>query len=104
MAETAPAASPREGAEQRMQQFEDRIDRLALACAALWSLLKEQTPLKDDDILLRITDLDLADDRLDGRIAPVLECRACGRKSARRHPRCLWCGRVRPPDAPFEGI
>ncbi len=104
MAQTAPAGTPGEATGDRLRHLEIRIDKLVLASSALWSLLKEHTPLTDTDVVLRITELDLRDGQLDGRLSPAVTCVKCGKKSSRRHDRCLWCGVFHPTDSPFESV
>ncbi len=52
----AARAADREtlNAQSREQQMQHRLYRLELVCMALWSLLKEHTNLKDDELAKRI--------------------------------------------------
>jgi len=76
-----------------IQALDDRIDKLFLINLALWSLLKEKTDLKDEDLLERIKEIDLSDGKLDGKVRqPAVECPQCKRKMSVKHQRCLYCG------------
>lgn len=70
-----------------------RIDKLALINMAMWSLLKQHTPLNEEDLLERVKEIDLQDGQLDGKVrtAPQ-ECPQCGRKLSQKHQKCLYCG------------
>jgi len=77
-----------------LMALEERIERLELACAGLWDLLKTRHGYSDDDIARHIHAVDLRDGKLDGK-AKVTEanCPSCGRKLATRsRKRCIWCG------------
>lgn len=78
----------------------DRIERLALASEAVWTLLQEKFGLSEDDLRARITEVDATDGQLDGRVrrAP-LECTACGRTSPRSWQHCMYCGELMSRDA-----
>ena len=69
-----------------------QVERLSLATAALWTLLRERTDFTDDELVDRVRELDLADGKRDGRMAHTLkECPQCSRKVSSRHPYCLYC-------------
>jgi hypothetical protein len=86
------AAKARE-ADRRADEVENRMDRLLLACAAMWSLLQEVTDLTEKDLQERMRELDLTDGRLDGKIVRTpVQCIVCHRPMSPRHVRCIWCG------------
>jgi hypothetical protein len=95
-AEDTAAAIDRDHAERaarQVQQYEERLDRLALVCMALWSLLKEQTDLTEEDLLERVRQIDLTDGKEDGKAKrQIAKCPQCGRTMSPRHGRCLYCG------------
>jgi len=81
--------------------LEKRLDRLTLACAAMWSMLKEQGHT-EEQLLARMQELDLRDGTLDGKIADrAAVCPQCTRKSRADRPTCLYCGATLPPQAAF---
>jgi hypothetical protein len=73
--------------------LEDRVDKLLLACTALWELLRDRTDLTEDDLLAKVQEVDLRDGQADGKITKtVKKCPACGRTMSPRHRQCLYCG------------
>ena len=71
----------------------DRLDRLALICMAMWSLIQSETNLTEDDLLQRVKEIDLMDGSTDGKITrKVLRCETCTRPVSSRHTRCIYCG------------
>jgi len=79
--------------ETKTREMSMQIERLSLACEALWTLLHDKLGVTEEEFLNRINDLDLADGELDGkrRQTPV-SCPQCNRTIARRFPNCMYCG------------
>jgi hypothetical protein len=74
----------------------ERLDRQALMSMALWSLMKDQFGLTDEQLLSRIQDIDLSDGKLDGKVMQgVTDCKKCKRSLSPRHAKCIYCGAVR---------
>lgn len=73
--------------------LQQRIDRLELVCEAMWKLLKEKTKAGDDELALKVRELDLSDGKADGKVSrgPV-ECPNCGKPNSRRRLWCIYCG------------
>jgi predicted Zn-ribbon and HTH transcriptional regulator len=87
-----------------IRELEDRLDRLTLACMAMWSLLQEKTKLTEEDLMERVKQIDLADGQEDGKLKlGVSKCAGCGRVMARRHLRCLYCGADKLNATAFDG-
>lgn len=98
---TASAAD----AVMHARELQRRIDKLALVCNALWSLVQEKTGLTEQDLLQRVEQLDLTDGRADGRLTKeVSRCGNCGRVMSRRHIRCLYCGGDRLTATAFDPV
>ena len=73
--------------------LEDRIDRLALICMAMWSLIRSETNLTEEQLLERVREIDLMDGEEDGKITrQVTQCSRCNRPMSSRHTRCIYCG------------
>jgi hypothetical protein len=79
-------ASAREVSELR-----GAVDRLTLACQALWALLGERIGMADSELLEKIREIDLSDGVLDGRVRKAKSCPNCGRQNGGRRIRCLYC-------------
>ena len=87
------AAGKVERVGQRIEAVEAKLDGLALACQAMWELLRENTNLTEDDISAKMEEIDLRDGRKDGKISSSTDqCSNCGRKTARQRATCLYCG------------
>ena len=90
------------GAQRELERLQGTVDKLSLACAALWELLKERDGLADDALLQRILEIDLRDGVIDGRIHErPSECPQCGRKNGPRRTSCLYCASALPDGGPF---
>ena len=71
-----------------------RCNRLAMVCEAMWTLLRDNMKITDDQLLDRINEIDLTDGRLDGKVAHehAIECPMCHREVSRKFANCLCCG------------
>ncbi len=88
-------------AETQTQALEQRVAALELACAALWTILKEQNGWTDDMLVNAIREVDARDGVVDGKIThSQLACPNCGRRRLTRcATRCSWCGAELPSPA-----
>jgi hypothetical protein len=81
-----------------------KVDRLSLACQAMWELLRDRSELTEDDIEAKILEIDGRDGRVDGKIATKLvDCATCGRPTNSRRGSCVMCGAPLKRDHQFEG-
>jgi len=49
--------------------------------------------VSDDELVQRITESDLSDGQLDGKVRrPPATCGGCGRTVSPRFPKCMYCG------------
>ncbi len=76
------------------EELEARCNRLAILCEAMWTLLRDQLQLTDEQLLDRINEIDLTDGRLDGRVerGSAIVCHSCNRRVARKFAKCMYCG------------
>lgn len=76
----------------RIEDLNERIDRLAMIIRALWALLEEQG-LTADQLTAKIEELDMGDGELDGQVRhqPV-DCPKCDSKVAPGLKMCQYCG------------
>lgn len=78
---------------REVQSLQRRVDTLALTCQALWEVLCEQRPLINDEVFLKMEEIDRRDGETDGKISPqLMACPNCRRPSNTRRPTCLYCG------------
>ena len=85
-------------AESAVESLKFDVNRLLMITEAPWTLLKQQHGYKDEDLVKLITEIDLRDGKLDGRVAPSepRTCPSCGRVAAKNRPVCLYCGKPVP--------
>ena len=78
---------------RHIYELERRMDRMALACQAMWELLREREGVTDKDIEQKMEEIDLRDGCRDGKMSRcVVKCPSCGRKSSSTRSSCLYCG------------
>ena len=68
-----------------LADLEFEVERLRIIAEALWRILKEKHALDDQELIRQVTLIDLADGKLDGRVAPTPPgpCPKCGRTLAK---------------------
>jgi len=80
-----------------MSRLEQRIDRLSLACQAMWELLRDTTDFDDSSIFQKMEEVDLRDGVADGKMGHTIgECPQCRRKVNTQRRLCLYCGEPMP--------
>lgn len=89
--------------EAAVETLEQRLDRLELACAAMWELLKE-SGRTEAELLDRMQAVDARDGQADGRLRrEPRRCPSCGRVAGRARASCVYCSAKLAPEAPFGG-
>lgn len=92
-AEVSSAKNAAREARREAESVEDKLDRALIACEAMWSLLRDKVGVTDMELLDRITEIDLSDGELDGKVRKTpVTCPKCSRVIARRFKRCIYCG------------
>jgi hypothetical protein len=77
---------------EELFDVEERIDRLILIVAAMWSLLEEQG-MTEEQLQQRIGEMDESDGVTDGKMTPLpTVCRQCGAKVSAGLTACQFCG------------
>ena len=71
---------------------DDRIDRLALLCEAMWELLIEKTDISEEDLQKKVAALDEVDGRKNFRRQRVAAPCECGAKVPPARLTCQFCG------------
>ena len=90
---TAAQGAAQAGAlEAQVRRLEGRVDKLAVVCEALWSLLAERTELSEDDLLARVEQLAADKTGPDGKPKNRAKCPKCGREVVPQNNRCFYCG------------
>ena len=85
-------------AQESVESMQQDINRLLLITEALWTLLKKQNGLTDDDLTKVVNEIDAKDGVLDGKPAkaPPRPCPNCGKMVAAHHTLCVFCGKTVP--------
>lgn len=73
--------------------LEDKMDRLALICCALFELMQSTAGVSEEQLRTKIAEIDLRDGQADGRITPrPKKCPKCDATISPKFQRCLFCG------------
>lgn len=91
---SATGAGESRRAMTEVEALAARCNRLAMLCEAMWTLIRDELKLTDEQLLDRINEVDLTDGRLDGRVerGSAIRCHQCGRNVARKFTKCMYCG------------
>jgi len=77
----------------QMDLLSERVERLTLACQALWEILQERQGLTENELKSRMREIDLRDGNLDGSIGQeTVNCPSCGRLTVTKRSQCQFCG------------
>ena len=78
---------------KEIRRLESKINGLALVSQALWELVRENTELTEQDIESKIEEIDLRDDRKDGKMTgKPSKCNKCTRPVHTKQNSCMYCG------------
>ncbi len=82
-------------AEADVELLKQDVERLLMITEVLWTILKEKHGYDDNELIRRVTEIDLRDGRLDGRVAaePPPECPYCHHVMTKHRPVCMYCGK-----------
>lgn len=76
----------------RIEDLNERIDKLLMIVRAMWALLEERG-MTADQLKAKIEEIDLLDGVADGQVrSQVVECPSCQSKVAPGLPNCQLCG------------
>lgn len=93
------------GNSSKIRSLEEKIDKLALICRAMWEILGTHADISEDDLLKKVEEIDLRDGKLDGKLLQdAKRCRNCGRMLSKRHRTCLYCGTKEQFESVFDTI
>ncbi len=90
----AGARSEARRAQTKAESLELDVERLLMITEALWTIMKEEHGYSDDQLIEKVSEIDMRDGRLDGqaKTPQVLKCPNCGRTLMKHRPVCLYCG------------
>jgi hypothetical protein len=76
---------------RRIEELDERIDKLAMIVRAMWALLEGQG-LTADQLIAKLEEIDLLDGVVDDQIRPrVVDCPSCHSKVAVGLKACQFC-------------
>ena len=90
----ASAQSAASSAKNEVSYLKNEVERLLMITEALWSFIKENHELKDDDLFAKVIEIDGKDGKVDGKVATSApkNCPACNRVLSKKKPFCMFCG------------
>ena len=72
-----------------------RLDVMTLANQALFEILRDRLGIEEEEVILRMAEIDARDGKKDGKISPrVLSCMRCGKKVSTTRQRCMYCAEL----------
>ena len=83
---------------------DDRIDRLALLCEAMWQVIVEETNISEEDLKKKVADLDMSDGRKNFRRQRMASPCECGAKVPPVSVTCQFCGAPAMGGSPFDVV
>jgi len=99
------AARTAKSVEELRKDMDEKIDRLALICRAMWELLRDSSSFSEEALQEKVTEVDLRDGIRDGKVTvPPKKCPECGRTVSKRHRRCIYCGAESLMDTAFDAL
>ena len=96
------AQAREEGAIQAALDLDEKVNRLALICRAMFELMQPPGGITEEQLAAKIHEIDERDGQADGRMTPKgKKCPKCGATMSARFGRCLFCGYHDPNASPF---
>ncbi|HAQ61538.1 TPA: hypothetical protein DCR49_06000 [Candidatus Delongbacteria bacterium] len=99
-----PASRPEpETSKSDLEALQDRFDRLKLVTMALWTFLKDEKGITEDQLMARVKEIDSFDGSSDGKLKlGIRKCGKCGKALNPKFEKCLYCGFITPASSIFE--
>ena len=86
-------AATNEATVRTAGRLNDKVDRLALLCQAMFELMQQTSGVTDEQFKAKVAEIDSRDGQTDGRIMPKPKrCPKCGAMISPQFGRCLFCG------------
>jgi hypothetical protein len=99
------AKSLAKDASEKIEELQGRVDHLTLVCAAMWELLRDTGKLTEQDLSVKIADIDSRDGKIDGTLgSQVPVCASCKKPLLRSQTRCIYCGQPAAKGSVFESL
>ena len=79
--------------DNKRRYLQNQVDRLSLACQAMWEILRDHTGLTEEQLLGKMKEIDARDGKMDGKMTnEVLTCPSCNNKTGTQTGSCIYCG------------
>lgn len=76
-----------------VNELRRHVDRLSLACQAMWELLRDRSGLTEGEIEAKILEIDARDGTVDGKMTvQTIPCPSCHRNTNTKRDICVMCG------------
>lgn len=86
-----------------LEVLQDRFDRLKLVTMALWTFLRDEKNITEEQLMERVKEIDSFDGSSDGKLKlGIRKCGKCGKTLNPKFEKCLYCGFVTPASSVFE--
>lgn len=90
---------------EHYSEFDEKINKLALCCQAMWELIQQNTDLTEADLNKKVMEIDMRDGVNDQHMSPKAKtCPRCDSKISVKFQRCLFCGYVDEETSPLKSI
>ena len=87
------AESKSQNVRYEIARLEDKLESLALTCQALWEIARDHSGLSDEQLLAKVSEIDLRDGVADGKMGSGTgKCSKCGRTLSKKRMSCMYCG------------
>ena len=100
-----PTSSGRDNSASRtdLDFLVSKFEKMKLVNMAMWTFLKEEKGLTEDDLINRVKEIDKLDGSADGKLRiGIKKCGKCGRTLNPKFEKCQYCGFVTPVGSVFE--
>lgn len=98
----APTPEP-ETSKSDLELLQSRFDKLKLVTMALWTFVRDENGITEDQLMERVKEIDAFDGSKDGKLKiGIRKCGKCGKTLNPKFEKCLYCGFVTPASSIFE--
>lgn len=87
------AKADAQDAQYRVRVLEEQLEQTMLGLAAFWALVSDRLQITEENLIEKMTEIDLKDGVQDGRLKkhPVT-CSHCQKTVSSKYIKCFYCG------------
>lgn len=94
-----------DGLQMRLEKLTEKYDRLYTLSRATWELVRENTVLEEEDLLLRVATLETQKNiATKPKAAPCPDCDRPLQRIEGKHNKCIYCGYIQEFTSPFDKL